>query len=359
MIDWMPEPLLEMGPGGLAWWQWIALVVALPLAILVGRIVGGVVRMGVHRFTRRTKTTLDDELTDAFLRPFRLFCTLLLLRIAAPFLQLHTRAYEISMNVLRVVLAFAVVWSVLRTIDVAARRIGRASWAMARPASRSVIMLFTRAAKAIVVVIAALGVLGSLGLPVSSVLAGLGIGGIALAFGAQKTVENLFGAVAIGVDQPLREGDFVKVDDTVMGTVEAVGLRSSRIRTIERTVVTMPNGKLADARIETFAVRDRCRFATKLGLVYGTTSAQIRTIVDRIETKLRAHPKIWPDDTVVRLVALGASSIDIEVVAVFATSDYAEFRNYRQDLILSMMEIVEQVGSSLAFPTQTVHVVRD
>lgn len=355
MIDWIPEPLLEIGPGDLAWWQWIALALAVPLSILLGRIVGGIIRVSVQRFTRKTATSLDDEITDAFMRPFRLFCTLALLRVTIPFLELHAEARRISMNVLRVILAIAVVWSVLRTIDVLATRIGRASWAVARPSSRSVIMLFSRAAKVVVVVISVIGVLGSFGLPVSSVLAGLGIGGIALAFGAQKTVENLFGAVAIGVDQPLREGDFVRIDDTVLGTVEAVGLRSSRIRTLDRTVVTLPNGKLSDARIETFAARDRCRLATKVGLVYSTTSAQLRTILEGIEGKLRAHPRIWPEDIVVRFAALGESSLDLEVIAVFVTTDFNEFRVFRQEVLFAIMEIVEGAGSSFAFPTRTVH----
>lgn len=359
MKDWIPAPLFELGPADLAWWQWIAILTAIPLSILIGRIVGGILRAAVRRFTRSTTTTIDDEITDAFLRPFRLFCTLALLRISLPLFELHAEAYSFSLNVLRVVLAFAVVWSVLRTIDVSALRIGRASWAVARPSSRSVIMLFSRAAKVIVVVIAAIGILGSLGLPVSSVLAGLGIGGIALAFGAQKTVENLFGAISIGVDQPLREGDFVRIEADVLGTVEVIGLRSSRIRTLDRTVVTLPNGKLADSRIETFAPRDRCRFATTIGLVYGTTAAQLRAVLEGFEKTLREHPKIWVDDVVVRFSGFGASSLDIEVIGVFLTGDWNQFRVYRQEVLLGFMDVVESSGTAFALPSQNVHLTQD
>lgn len=359
MTDWIPEPLLELGPGGLAWWQWIAVATAIPLAIIVGRIVGGGLRIVVGRFTRRTETTLDDELTAAFMRPLRLFCTIAALRLCLPFVELPLHPAAIAHDILRALLAWGVVWSVLRTIDVSANRIGRAHWAIARPSSRAIILLFARVAKVVVVVIAVIGVLGSLGLPVSSVLAGLGIGGIALAFGAQKTVENLFGAVAIGVDQPLREGDFVRIESDVIGTVEAVGLRSSRIRTLDRTIVTLPNGKLADARIETFAPRDRCRFSTTLGLVYETSAAQLRAILAGLEKALRDHPQIWPDDIVVRFAGFGASSLDVEIVAYFATGDWGQYRGYRQEVLLAFMDVVETNGSSFAFPTQTVHVVQD
>jgi len=147
-------------------------------------------------------------------------------------------------------------------------------------------------------------VLSELGYPVASLIAGLGIGGLALALAlaAQKTVENLFGAFSIGVDQPFQEGDFVRIEDFV-GTVESVGLRSTRIRTLDRTLIIMPNGKLADMRIETFSVRDRMRLSCVIGLVYSTTETQMRQVLTGLEARLRAHPKIWAETVVVRFAA--------------------------------------------------------
>jgi MscS family membrane protein len=186
-------------------------------------------------------------------------------------------------------------------------------------------------------------------------LAGLGIGGLAVALAAQKTVENLFGAISIGVDQPFREGDFVKIEDFV-GTVEAIGLRSTRIRTLDRTLITLPNSKLAEMRLESFAVRDRIRLVCQLGLVYETRAPQLRQIVTDIERCLRTHPKIWPEAVVVRFVGFGASSLNIDVMAWFLTTDWNEFQTIRQNLFLEFMAIVENAGSAFAFPTQTVHV---
>src|SRR5205085_3085581 len=136
-----------------------------------------------------------------------------------------------------------------------------------------------RTLKVLLIIIATISFLGSFGLPVGSLIAGVGIGGIALAFGAQKTVENLFGAFALGIDQPLREGDFVRLDNETLGTVESVGLRSTRIRTLDRTIVSLPNGRLADSRIETFGERDRVRLHTMLSLVYSTTALQLRDVI--------------------------------------------------------------------------------
>jgi MscS family membrane protein len=147
------------------------------------------------------------------------------------------------------------------------------------------------------------------------------------------------------------------VEDTVLGTVEAVGLRSTRIRTLDRTVVTLPNGKLADMQIETFAPRDRCRLVTTLGLVYDTNADQLRRVLAGFERVLRAHPAIWPDDVIVRFAGFGESSLDVEVMAWFTTGDWAVFRAYRQEVLLSFMEVVEEAGSSFAFPTRTVHLI--
>jgi MscS family membrane protein len=209
----------------------------------------------------------------------------------------------------------------------------------------------------VLVVIAVIGFLGSLGLPVGSLLAGLGIGGIAIAFGAQKTVSDLFGAFALGIDQPLREGDYVKIDSDVVGTVESVGLRSTRVRTADRTIVSLPNGKVADMRIETFAVRDRCRLSTTIGLVYSTTAAQMREVLAGFERVLRAHMKIWPASVQVRFTQFSESSLDILINCWFMTSDGDEFALYRQEVLLAFMDVVEQAGTDFAFPTHTVHLV--
>jgi MscS family membrane protein len=188
---------------------------------------------------------------------------------------------------------------------------------------------------------------------VASLIAGLGIGGLAVALAAQKTLENLFGTLSIGVDQPMREGDVVKLYDFT-GTVEQIGLRSTRIRTVDRTIVTVPNGDLANQRIESFTVRDRLRFATNIGLVHGTTAAQIRAIRGEIEAILRRHPKVCQDTVAVWFKELAASALILEIGALFQTTDWNEFVSTRQDLLLAFMAAIEQHGSAIALPAQMV-----
>jgi MscS family membrane protein len=209
--------------------------------------------------------------------------------------------------------------------------------------------------KAGVLAMSAVAMLAQLGYPVASLIAGLGVGGLAFALAAQKTVENMFGAFSLGVDQPFREGDFVKIEDFV-GTVEAIGLRSTRVRTLDRTLISIPNGRLSEQRIESYTARDRIRLACTIGLVYDTSSQAIRQVLSGLERVLRDHPKIWPDAVVVRFSEFGPSSLDIQVMAWFMTQDFGEFQAIRQDVLLDFMRVVEEAGSSFAFPTRTLHV---
>ncbi|HEX5063998.1 MAG TPA: mechanosensitive ion channel family protein [Kofleriaceae bacterium] len=355
--DLMPEPLLLMGPGGLAVWQWIGLAVVLVVAAGIGRAGAWLFTWIGAKVVGRTSTNLDDELLAKLRSPLRALASIGLIRIGMVPLALPPTAERIVHEFLLAGFALSLVWGALRSIDVMSSHLGRAGWAVERPSTRSLLLLLSRIAKALVVIIAGIGFLSGIGLPVASLLAGLGIGGIALAFGAQKTVENLFGAVAIGVDRPFREGDFVKVEDHVMGTVEEVGLRSTRFRTADRTIVTLPNGRLSDMRIETYTVRDRIRLACVLNLVYETTAKQMREILAGCEKVLRDHPALWPDEVSVRFMQLGESSLDVEVIAWFRTTDFGKFKVMRQEVLLGFMQVVEDAGSAFAFPTRTVHLV--
>jgi MscS family membrane protein len=357
LAEYMPQALLLMGPWELAVWQWIGIAVVIVLAYLLGKVGAWLFTWIGSHLVGQTASTIDDELLARLRSPLRMLASVALCRLGFLPLELHPKAEALELSILLAVFAFGLVWGTLRAIEVVTTHLSRAPWAVERQSTRALLGLISRIAKVLVIVIAGIGFLSGLGLPVASLLAGLGIGGIALAFGAQKTVENLFGAVAIGVDRPFQEGDFVKIEDTVLGTVETVGLRSTRIRTLDRTIVTVPNGRLSDMRTETFAVRDRIRLAMVLNLVYDTSSAQMRQVLTGIEEVLRKHPSIWHDEVTVRFMQFGSSSLDIEVMCWFRTTDFNQFRVMRQDVLLAIMEVVEKAGSAFAFPTRTVRMI--
>ncbi|HEY7233959.1 MAG TPA: mechanosensitive ion channel domain-containing protein [Gemmatimonadaceae bacterium] len=355
IMDHIPLALQRSGPFDMQWWQWLALPLVLSVAVAVGWAGSRVLQAVAQRVTRRTIATWDDTMLERLAPPITVACTLMVVAVAVPLLGLNQPAADAAYRLVRAALVVVAFWAIWRLIDVARRLVARSAWASHTAGSRSLLPLGVRSAKVAVSAVAAVSVLSLLGYPVASLIAGLGLGGLALALAAQKTVENVFGAFSIGIDQPFREGDFVKIEDFV-GTVEAIGLRSTRFRTLDRTLVTIPNGRLADMRLESFTARDRLRLATVIGLVYETTGDQMREALAGFEAVLRAHPKIWPDAVVVRFREFAASSLDIEIMAWFRTADWGEFQTIRQEILLSFMHVVETAGTAFAYPTHTIHV---
>ena len=319
MFDSFPRLAAFFGGGALAVGVWV--LVSLVAGGLLGRLSRGL----LTRLARGTKNAWDDQLVARLGGPLTIGWTLVFGFLGLPWLRLTTAHDGLARRILGGVLIGTVFWVALRFVDVAEQLLGGAAWATQRAASRSFIGLASRATKVAVVVMAVLSILSHAGYPVGTLIAGLGIGGLALALGAQKTLENVFGAFSLAADEPFHIGDFVKVDG-VLGTVESIGLRSTRIRTLDRTLVVIPNGKLAEMRTESYAARDRLRFEGTVSLVYQTTADQMRRVLAGLEAVLRAQPKLWSGAVVVRFKALGPSSLDIEIVAWFTTTDWGEFQ---------------------------------
>lgn len=355
LLDRLPAPLLRVGPGELLYWQWLALPVLLAIAALLGLLASRAIRWLGARAARRTRTTWDDRIMAQIGSPLTAAAALLVAAVLLPLLDLVQPAATLAFNLIRGALYFTLFWSLWRLVDIGREMALASGWASRTASSRALVPLGSRAVKVILFAIGIVAFVSFLGYPVASLIAGLGLGGLALALAAQKTVENLFGAFSLGLDQPFREGDFVKVEDFV-GTVEAIGLRSTRFRTLDRTVISIPNGKLADSRLESLTERDRFRLALTVGLVYETTAAQMRQVLAGLERVLRVHASIWPDAVVVRFKEFADSSLNIEVMAWFRTSDWSEFQGVRQEILLAFMDVVETAGTSFAFPTRTLHV---
>jgi len=351
-LEHLPSWLLGTGPLGILWWQWVGLVIVLAVSWAAGLLLGRLARGALGLLAKRTHTHWDDSISTSLRGPFRLGALLLVALALLPWLSLNANASRRMGTIVSAGFTIALFWALWRLVDVWRQIMSVSGWAM-HGTSRGLLTLVSRLAKMAVFLFGIVSLLATLGYPVAAIVGGLGIGGLAVALAAQKTLENLFGAFAIGADRLFREGDTVTVD-TVTGTVESIGLRSIRIRTADRSVVSMPNGKVADSRIETFAPRDRIRFACVLALVYDTTADQVRAVISGTDAALRAEKRVAPESIAVFLLQLNTSSLDIQVAAHVLTTDMSEFQRIRQDLLLRIMDVVERSGTSFAFPTQTV-----
>ncbi|MCE3254640.1 MAG: mechanosensitive ion channel protein MscS [Rickettsiaceae bacterium] len=219
----------------------------------------------------------------------------------------------------------------------------------------AMIPLFRKLGNVFIIVIALLFCLQNWHVDIGSLLAALGVGGIAVALASQKSFENVFGGIVLSIDQPIRVGDFGKFGE-VVGTVEDIGLRSVRIRTLSRTLVTFPNSQFSSMEIESYTVRDKILFSKTIGLRHDTNSDQIRQILEQLKTMFKNDKMLIDLGTIpVRLVDFKSDSIDLEFFFYVNTSDWNEYLAVQQDLLLKIKEIVENCGSALSIPYRAVY----
>jgi MscS family membrane protein len=341
-----------------ALWQWCALLGLVLAAAALSWVAVVLLDLALRPLTRRSRTDVDDRLVGATSGPLRLGAAIALFQLGTLPLGLAVPARALLRGLEDALLIVAVTWFLWRLVNlftlVVVRRLEAGSNAMARGA----VPLGQKAVKAFLLLLAGIAMLDTFGFDVTALLAGLGVGGIAVALAAQRTVENLFGGVSILADRPVSVGDFCRFGDRV-GTIEEIGLRSTRIRSLERTLVTVPNAEFSRIQIENFAARDKLWYHPTLGLRYETTPEQIRYVLVEVRRMLYAHPGVDPDPARVRFKAFGAYSLDLEVFAYVRTRDYDEYLEIAEDLNLRIMDIVEASGTGFAFPSQTLYLGRD
>jgi MscS family membrane protein len=355
LLERVPDPLLKTGPHQVPRWQWLAMIAVGVAAALLGWALSRATIASLRPIARRTQAQWDDALLDGLRGPLSVGWMLVLWALVVPWLGLFRAAEDFIHQLVRGGLLAVFFWTLARSVEVAGQLLLHSAWARDRPSSQALVPLALRAGKVLILAVALIALFSVLGYPVASLLAGLGIGGLVVALAAQKTIENLFGAFSIGVDQPFRVGDFVKIED-ITGTVEAIGLRSTRVRTQDRTLISFPNGKLAEMRLESYTARDRMRLVCELDLVRSTNAAQLRAILSGVERALRDHPKVWPEEINVVFTDIAEWSLRIEVTAWFQVIRLIDLSRIRQELLLRFMDIVEQQGTAFAYPAHAVPV---
>jgi len=333
-------------------WKWIVILLLMPLSfglsILATRLFTLILLFSVHRIAKVRVDRHVARLTG----PLRI----LIFALAIWSISLLSRSVLASHFWTYVAATLTVIgatWLCVRFIDFLFKL--KQSQLVATSSEKiSMVQLGRKLSKILAVIVGTVVIFYIAGINIAAVLTGLGIGGIAIAFAAQKTLENLFGGIMIISDQPIRVGDFCRAGDYI-GNVENIGLRSTRIRTLERTVVSVPNGQLAVMSLENFTMRDKIWFHHTLHLRYETTADQLRYILAEIRKMLYEHSKVESPSARIRLIGFGNSSLDLEVFAYVLETKYEPFLHIQEDLLLRIMDIVEASGSGFAFPSQTTY----
>lgn len=339
-------------------WQWLAILLAVPVSVFIGWIASLIPRWTVGYYRKRLGERAEAKQRLLHVGPGTLLLSALIhyvfvFRIGASIV--YRQYYR---RVIWVFLGVAFCWLVARATKELSERLGRRLTMSGRMEERSIVSLARRVLEVAVFIAVALVVLNGLGVNVTAALAGLGIGGLAIGLGAQKTFENLLGGITVLTDKALQIGDPCRIGDQ-RGTVEDIGLRSTKLRTEDRTIVTIPNGIVAAAVLENYRQRDKILFRQQVRLRYDLSSDHLQYVLNQVREILKQNSRVEGATSRVRLLRFSDYSMDAEIYAYILVRDYVEFLELQEELLVSILQVIEHTGVALALPSQGALVLQD
>jgi MscS family membrane protein len=348
----MPPILVEHAFLGFSAAQWIAWAASLILPLVLMWLV---VRVGLAAIERSDVNAVVKERLRTWLSETRRPVTFLVLLIFH-LLTVRTLGFSLSfrlayMRAGSVLVLIGVTWLIRRVLKLLFERASTVAWIQGETNRRSLMLLGERLMNVFVVIVAIFAILTVLGVDTKTALAGVGIGGVAVALGAQKSIENILGGIFLLMDNALAVGDRCSISNR-LGYIEDITLRSVKLRTDDQSLLSVPAGALAQSNIENFATRRKTLMETRLRLRYGTTAAQLREVLSKIQELVVNHRRVEQDTKRIRLVAFGERGMEIEIYLYVLTADTLTFYEVREKLLLEVAAIVEASGTGFAGPTE-------
>ena len=354
----IPQTLVAHRLLAMPLWQWIAILLFLPIALLTGRLLTLLAVFLISQWRKaRGKPALIRE---KFFKvdPITLTFAILLHYFFVGYIgtSLIYRLYY--RHIVWVFLAFAFYWILIRMTRLISSRIGASLTTRGMLAERSLVSLVRRFTEISIFLLVTLLVLRNLGVDVSTALAGVGIGGLALGLGAQKTFENMFGGISILFDKVVQIGDTCRINNQT-GVVEDIGLRSTRLRTSERTLLSIPNGVMSTVTLENLRFRDKFLCQQTVRLRYDLSPDHVRYVLGRIQDLLIEDPKVEDASARVRFVRFAEYALEVELYCYILEPEYGLYLATQEQLFLKIMDTIEKAGAVVALPTQTTFVSVD
>ena len=354
----LPAVLKEHKLGNVPIGHWAVIVLMTVICYLLSRLLIFIFAFTIKKLWKKAASEKGAAIIEAFTLPVHMYLTVMLFVASTQRMGISIvvrQRFGIIIITIGILAFLILLWRMTDYVSMYTR--GRMT-RRGRISAVSAILFLSRTMKVAIVFIGIIAILGIIGVDVTAGIAALGIGGIALALGAQKTIENFVGSVSLIADQPLRVGDYCRIDD-IKGTVEAIGMRSTTVRTAARTIVTIPNGQLSASKIENFAHRDRFIFNPILNFRMETTPDQMRYLLVELRSLLFSHPEVLNSPPVVRFTGITADALKVEIIAYIAAVNFETSQEVQEDILLRMMDIIETSGTSLAYPSQTLYMARD
>jgi len=349
---WMQKEII-----GVEVWQFIAAFLFILLGMVLKKISDEIFEKKLIPIFKRTRVDIDNLFLEALSKPFGMLILLGGIAIAFAILPLPTQP-DIDgfiFETFKILFAFDFLWFLFRIVDIGVKYLTRLAERTESKLDEQLVPMISRAIKATIGAISFLWIIQLLGYNISSLLAGLGIGGLAVALGLQDTIANFFGSVFIFLDRPFIVGDIVKIAD-VEGTFEDVGFRSTRIRTFPATLVSIPNKTVSNAVIDNLSRRPKRRVFHTIGVTYETNAAQMELAVAGIKDIIEKDEGVDKDVIIVKFSEFGDSSLDIMVLYYTLDVSFAEHFKTKERINLAIMKKLEELGLSIAFPTRSIYI---
>lgn len=341
---------------GVKLWQYLAIAMSLVLGLLARRVIHFVATRRLAVLERGEKVRWVGSLVTTIASPGATLVVAGTLRLTYPQLGLPIGASLVMAFAVRTIVVLTFVWIGYRLVDVFGEWLASKASRTDSKLDDQLVPLLRKSLKIVVVILGTLMVLQNLDVDVGSLLAGLGIGGLAFALAAKDTIANFFGSVMIFVDKPFQIGDWVAVDGCE-GIVEEVGFRTTRIRAFDNALIALPNMKFTEQKIVNFGARRYRRHFTTLNLTYDTTPEQMQAFVEGVRGIVLAHPKTRKDAFEIHMSGFGAHSLDVMLYYFFDVTTWSAELEGKHDVMLSIMRLAKDLGVSFAFPTRTLHMV--
>lgn len=336
-------------------WQYLLFIGCLIVGIVIGKIVYFIFRTKLRKLAAKSESKADDYFIDIVEEPLVLLIFTIGFWIGLTFLTLNETLEKLSNNIVFVLIATTITWFILRLIDMLINLYVEPLVSKTESKLDDQIMpILRKSLKITITILALIIVLSNLGYDILSLLAGLGIGGLAIALAAQDAVKNIIGGFSIFWDKPFQIDDYVEISGQ-SGTIKEVGVRSTRLKTIGGTTVVIPNSKVADSVIENFSTRQRRRQILNIGLVYETTSEQLQKGMEIIKNTIAGIEGIDKDDIMIRFVNFGAYSLDIETV--YWITDMSNWKMIIHQVNVDIKKNLDNAGIEMAFPTETHYLI--
>ena len=326
--------------------------------LLLRQIFSKIIIKYLKKIARRTKTSLDDELIDTIEPPLKFLIGVLGFYSAFIYLNLGEKYNLAAAKTLFSFIIFTSSWALLRADNILTKSLEMFFKKKDYDVALSFIPFFNKFIKFSIIAFAIVVIIQTWGYNIGALITGLGIGGLAVALAARDTLANLFGSLMILFDRPFTIGDWIKTQSTE-GVVEDIGFRSTKIRTFENSLVSVPNSQIANEPVENFSLRKRRRIKFTIGVTYSTPTQKVDSAVKKIKEMLKNHPDIYQGTLLVYFTEFADSSLNIFVYCYTNTSVWQDYLNIRQDINLKIMAIMEELNVEFAFPSLSVYMEKD